>query len=95
MKKKKTPSLRCPTCRKIVLATDPDFPFCSNRCRVIDLGKWINGGYVISSPANDPESGGEAEYNEPRQRRIGSQRRGPEASSSADESENHGRRKPN
>jgi uncharacterized protein len=65
MTKKKTPSLRCPTCRKIVLATDPDFPFCSNRCRVIDLGKWINGGYVISSPVNDPESGGEAEYNEP------------------------------
>ena len=64
MKKKKT-SLRCPSCRKIVLAADPDFPFCSDRCRLIDLGKWINGGYVISTPVNDPESGGEAEYNEP------------------------------
>jgi endogenous inhibitor of DNA gyrase (YacG/DUF329 family) len=95
MTKKKTSSLRCPTCRKIVLATDPDFPFCSDRCRVIDLGKWVSGGYVISSPVNDPESGGEAEYNEPRQRRIGSLRHGPEASGSADESENHGRRKPN
>jgi len=94
MPKKNTPSLRCPTCRKIVLAGDPDFPFCSDRCRVIDLGKWISGGYVISSPVNDPESGGEAEYNEPR-RRIGSQRKGPEVPGSADESENHGRRKPN
>jgi hypothetical protein len=95
MKKKKT-SLRCPTCRKIVLATDPDFPFCSDRCRVIDLGKWISGGYVISAPVNDPESGGEAEYNQPSPRRIGSRgglRKGPEGS--ADESENHGRRKPN
>ena len=95
MTKKKISSLRCPTCRKIVLAGDPDFPFCSDRCQVIDLGKWISGDYVISSPVNDPESGGEAEYNEPRQRRTGSLRRGPEAPSSADESENHGRRKPN
>ena len=95
MTKKKISSLRCSTCRKIVLAGDPDFPFCSDRCQVIDLGKWISGDYVISSPVNDPESGGEAEYNEPRQRRTGSLRRGPEAPSSADESENHGRRKPN
>jgi hypothetical protein len=25
------------------------------RCRVIDLGKWASGGYVISSPIHDPE----------------------------------------
>jgi endogenous inhibitor of DNA gyrase (YacG/DUF329 family) len=56
MPKKAIRSLRCPTCRKIVLAADPEFPFCSERCRVIDLGKWASGGYVISSPLNDPES---------------------------------------
>ncbi|PSH05282.1 MAG: hypothetical protein CXZ00_03800 [Acidobacteria bacterium] len=95
MKKKKTSSLRCPTCRKIVLAKDPDFPFCSDRCRVIDLGKWISEGYVISSPVNDPESGGEAEYNEPRQRRIGSLRKNPATPASADENENDSYRKPN
>ena len=49
-------SLRCPTCRKIVLASDPEFPFCSDRCRLIDLGKWASGAYVISSPLNDPET---------------------------------------
>ncbi len=54
-KKKRTVSLRCPTCKKIVLANDPDFPFCSERCRVIDLGKWASGAYVISAPLNDPE----------------------------------------
>ncbi len=55
MAKKKVVSLRCPTCSKIVLRDDPDFPFCSDRCRLIDLGKWASGGYVISSPITDPE----------------------------------------
>ena len=31
---------------------------------MIDLGKWASGAYVISTPINDPESGGEAEYTE-------------------------------
>jgi endogenous inhibitor of DNA gyrase (YacG/DUF329 family) len=48
-------SLRCPTCRKIVLRDEPQFPFCSERCRTIDLGKWASGGYVISTPINDPD----------------------------------------
>jgi len=56
MPKKRARSLRCPTCRKIVLKNDPEFPFCSERCRTIDLGKWASGGYVISSPLTDPES---------------------------------------
>lgn len=34
---------------------DENFPFCSDRCRVIDLGKWASGGYVISTAINDPE----------------------------------------
>ena len=55
MPRKKVLSLRCPTCRKIVLRNDPEFPFCSDRCRLIDLGKWATGGYVISSPVTDPE----------------------------------------
>ncbi len=55
--KKRVRSLRCPTCRKIVLRRDPEFPFCSERCRMIDLGKWASGGYVISTPLNDPETG--------------------------------------
>ncbi|HYL93600.1 MAG TPA: DNA gyrase inhibitor YacG [Alphaproteobacteria bacterium] len=55
MPRKKPLSLRCPTCRTLVLATDEDFPFCSARCRLIDLGKWASGGYVISTKINDPE----------------------------------------
>ena len=48
-------ALFCPTCRKVVLATCEDFPFCSNRCRILDLGKWASGDYKISSPILDPE----------------------------------------
>jgi endogenous inhibitor of DNA gyrase (YacG/DUF329 family) len=45
--------LSCPTCKKPVTSKDPDFPFCSDRCRLIDLGKWASGKYVISSPVTD------------------------------------------
>ncbi|HVJ08119.1 MAG TPA: DNA gyrase inhibitor YacG [Acidisarcina sp.] len=47
--------LRCPTCRTIVTMKDEDYPFCSDRCRQIDLGKWASGVYRISSPILDPD----------------------------------------
>jgi uncharacterized protein len=47
--------LRCPTCRTLVTKDDEYFPFCSDRCRLIDLGKWASGEYRISSPILDPE----------------------------------------
>jgi endogenous inhibitor of DNA gyrase (YacG/DUF329 family) len=55
MPRKRTVKLRCPICKKSVKSSDPDFPFCSDRCRLIDLGKWASGGYVISSPVTDAE----------------------------------------
>jgi len=51
----KIKSLKCPSCGALVKATGEDFPFCSDRCRRIDLGKWAMGVYKISSPALDPE----------------------------------------
>lgn len=65
---KKLKSLRCPICRKIVLKNEAEFPFCSERCRTVDLGRWASGGYVISSPITDPESIEEAGYLESPQR---------------------------
>ncbi len=56
MAKKRVNALRCPTCRTLVLRKDPEFPFCSERCRLIDLGKWASGGYVVSTPITDPEA---------------------------------------
>ena len=55
MSRRKVVSLRCPTCRTIVLRSDEHFPFCSDRCRLIDLGKWASGAYKISSPVFDPD----------------------------------------
>jgi len=55
MPRKRAVRLICPICKKAVKNTAPDFPFCSDRCRRIDLGKWASGAYVISSPVTDAE----------------------------------------
>jgi endogenous inhibitor of DNA gyrase (YacG/DUF329 family) len=55
MPRKRTVKLRCPICKKAVTSTAADLPFCSQRCRIIDLGKWASGSYVISSPVTDAE----------------------------------------
>ena len=49
--------VKCPTCRRAVEWSDASAyrPFCSDRCRKIDLGKWAMGVYKISSPILDPE----------------------------------------
>jgi len=47
--------LKCPGCKKEVKNRAPDFPFCSERCRLLDLGKWASGAYVISSPLQDTD----------------------------------------
>ena len=46
----------CPICRKPVdSAIDADFPFCSERCRLVDLGNWASEKYVVSEPLFDEE----------------------------------------
>jgi uncharacterized protein len=42
--------MKCPICRKPAQVADEDFPFCSERCRLIDLGNWAAEKYVISTP---------------------------------------------
>lgn len=44
----------CPTCKKeITWSKDFPFrPFCSERCRIIDLGAWADGSYSV--PSQDP-----------------------------------------
>jgi uncharacterized protein len=53
MPRKHTLKLRCPICKKVVRSMGAEFPFCSDRCRTIDLGKWASGAYVIPSPITD------------------------------------------
>ena len=55
MPSKRAVKLRCPICKKAVTSSAADFPFCSDRCRLLDLGKWASGQYVISSPVTDTE----------------------------------------
>jgi endogenous inhibitor of DNA gyrase (YacG/DUF329 family) len=41
---------RCPTCQK-ALSEDTGslpFPFCSQRCKLVDLHGWLNDRYVVS-----------------------------------------------
>ena len=39
--------ITCPICKKTVAPGGPEFPFCSERCRIIDLGNWASDKYVI------------------------------------------------
>jgi endogenous inhibitor of DNA gyrase (YacG/DUF329 family) len=45
--------MMCPICKNAVALDAPAMPFCSERCRLIDLGKWADEDYVISTPADD------------------------------------------
>ena len=47
----KPTQVRCPICRKTGVWFAGEFgPFCSKRCRLIDLGKWFGEEHVISEP---------------------------------------------
>jgi endogenous inhibitor of DNA gyrase (YacG/DUF329 family) len=47
---------RCPICKKATDSElDKDFPFCSERCRLLDLGAWASEKYVVSDPIFDEE----------------------------------------
>jgi endogenous inhibitor of DNA gyrase (YacG/DUF329 family) len=47
--------MKCPICKKDVQPGDPEAPFCSERCRIIDLGNWASDKYVISTPLRPEE----------------------------------------
>lgn len=47
---------RCPQCHRAVEWEGNEFrPFCSERCRMIDLGAWANESYRIGGDSIDPE----------------------------------------
>lgn len=52
----------CPTCKKTTDSEiDAEFPFCSERCRLLDLGAWAAEKYVVSEPIFDEEEIPEAD----------------------------------
>ena len=50
------PLIRCPICRRM-FATEqsPAMPFCSDRCRQIDLGRWLEEDYSVPVVREEPE----------------------------------------
>jgi len=51
----------CPICKKEVIAPPDDqplgaFPFCSERCKLIDLGRWLGEKYQIVVQDDEEES---------------------------------------
>ena len=47
--------IKCPICGKDVKfykdkKFPPSFPFCSRRCKLVDLGNWLGEEYKISEP---------------------------------------------
>jgi uncharacterized protein len=46
----------CPICKKSVDDADAKHrPFCSDRCKLIDLGRWLDGAYQIDAMDKDDE----------------------------------------
>ncbi|MGH9433718.1 MAG: DNA gyrase inhibitor YacG [Terriglobia bacterium] len=49
-------AMRCPLCkRETVYEGNPFRPFCSERCKMIDLDNWLSGRYRISKPVHEGE----------------------------------------
>jgi uncharacterized protein len=51
--KRPAPAKRCSVCGKP--ATEPSRPFCSERCRDVDLNRWLSGGYAIPAARSDDD----------------------------------------
>ena len=58
--------VKCPTChREIDWSASPFRPFCSERCRLIDLGAWLSEQHVIPGERAPGESGSDEEEQPP------------------------------
>ena len=53
---------RCPVCDADVnLESVPTAPFCSERCRLIDLGRWLDEAYALPETKRPDEDDGEGD----------------------------------
>ena len=50
----------CPICKKPIRPREenPAVPFCSERCRLVDLGNWLGESYSIPVTRDEDEDGG-------------------------------------
>jgi endogenous inhibitor of DNA gyrase (YacG/DUF329 family) len=55
-------TMRCSICdKKFDTKKSPAMPFCSDRCRLIDLGRWLNEDYGMPAGPSDEDGEREAE----------------------------------
>jgi endogenous inhibitor of DNA gyrase (YacG/DUF329 family) len=48
----------CPTCKRDIVWEESAYrPFCSERCRLIDLGAWLSEQHAIPGETAQPEDG--------------------------------------
>ncbi len=67
------PLAACPSCKGPVAKGAEHRPFCSDRCRLVDLGRWMNEDFVVTRPLReddlpedfDPEAPPEEESTDP------------------------------
>ena len=56
--------MKCPICRQAVSwKGNPNRPFCSERCRLIDLGNWASGHYSLAAEETNIEETDKEEQN--------------------------------
>lgn len=57
--KRMSPVLLCPVCKKPAAPRKENraFPFCSDRCRAVDLGKWLGEEYRVPDRPEEQEDG--------------------------------------
>ena len=52
--------MKCPICKRPVADDGPDrpaaYPFCTDRCKLIDLGRWLDGKYQIPVAEHDDDA---------------------------------------
>jgi endogenous inhibitor of DNA gyrase (YacG/DUF329 family) len=56
--------ITCPICKTVIEEAPDNYgprPFCSTRCKMIDLGNWLNEVYRVSEPIRPGENDDEAE----------------------------------
>jgi hypothetical protein len=50
--------IKCPKCGKETRFEGNAFrPFCSERCKLVDLGKWLSGSYSVPAGKEEEEDG--------------------------------------
>ena len=63
------PIVKCPTCRREIDWSSSAYrPFCSERCRLIDLGAWLTEKHAIPGDAPPMDRDGEPEDSDPSHR---------------------------